>query len=43
MSRLYKNKKNIGLILGIIIAIVIWNIDIPNISSDGQKKLWLLV
>ncbi len=38
MSRLYKNKKNIGLILGIIIAIVIWNIDIPNISSDGQKN-----
>lgn len=41
MSRLYKNKKNIGLILGIIIAIVIWNIDIPNISSDGQKTMAL--
>lgn len=41
MSRLFKNKKNIGLILGIIIGLIIWNIDISNISSDGQKTMAL--
>ena len=41
MSKLYKSKKNIGFILGIIIVIVIWNMDIGNISSDGQKALAL--
>ncbi|MCF6464921.1 SLC13 family permease [Clostridium sp. Cult2] len=41
MLRLCKNKKNIGLIFGIIIAIIIWNIEITNISTDGQKAMAL--
>lgn len=41
MVKLFKNKRNIGLILGIIIGIGIWNMNISNIPPEGQKTMAL--
>ena len=39
MSKLLRDKRNIGLLLGIVVVLVIWNMNINGISPGGQKAL----
>lgn len=41
MVHIFKNKRNIGFVIGIIVAAVIWNVNMDNISPEGQKALAL--
>ena len=41
MVHIFKNKMNIGFVIGIIVAAVIWNANMNNISPEGQKALAL--
>ncbi|MGN9164391.1 SLC13 family permease [Tissierellaceae bacterium HCP3S3_D8] len=41
MLQLSKNKKQFGFLIGIILALIIWNINLEGISLEGKKALAL--